>query len=115
MRRAQHDGVTAPIRIGTSGWEYDDWRGRFYPTDLSRDDQLRFYAERFDTVEVNATFYRMPTDKVVAGWAAAVPVRRGRGKSGLHRAGCWLTARRGDPTESATETYRRTGMMNDER
>lgn len=74
MRRAQHDGVTAPIRIGTSGWEYDDWRGRFYPTDLSRDRWLEFYAERFDTVELNASFYRLPGGETFAGWARRVPV-----------------------------------------
>jgi len=59
--------------VGTSGWNYPEWRGTFYPAGLAAGKMLPFYAERFSTVEVNATFYRMPTPKTVAGWAAAVP------------------------------------------
>jgi uncharacterized protein YecE (DUF72 family) len=61
------------VRVGTSGWNYTEWKGSFYPADLKPAAMLPYYAERFSTVEVNATFYRMPTSKVVAGWAAAVP------------------------------------------
>jgi uncharacterized protein YecE (DUF72 family) len=61
------------IRVGTSGYNYREWRGRFYPKTLRAADMLRFYAARFDTVEINATFYRTPTPAVVASWAAAVP------------------------------------------
>ena len=61
------------VRVGTSGWNYTEWKGSFYPDDLKPAAMLPYYAERFSTVEVNATFYRMPTPKVVAGWAAAVP------------------------------------------
>jgi uncharacterized protein YecE (DUF72 family) len=61
------------VRIGTSGWNYTEWRGSFYPTDLKPAGMLAYYAARFSTVEVNNTFYRMPTTKVVEGWAAAVP------------------------------------------
>ena len=62
------------IRIGCSGWNYDHWRnGVFYPPRLAARDWLRFYAERFDTVEVNATFYRLPREAMVERWVEAVP------------------------------------------
>ncbi len=61
------------IRIGTSGYNYAEWRDRFYPPKLPAPAMLRFYAERFSTVEINATFYRMPTPAVVAAWAAQTP------------------------------------------
>jgi uncharacterized protein YecE (DUF72 family) len=61
------------IRIGTSGYNYPEWKGRFYPADLPAAKMLAWYAGRFTTVEVNYTFYRMPTPKLVAGWAAQVP------------------------------------------
>ena len=61
------------IRVGTSGWNYPEWKGSFYPADMKPAAMLSYYAERFGTVEVNATFYRMPTAKAVAGWVAAVP------------------------------------------
>lgn len=61
------------ILIGTSGYNYPEWRGSFYPDDLPAAKMLPFYASRFDTVEINYTFYRMPTPKVVAGWCAQVP------------------------------------------
>ena len=60
------------IRVGTSGWNYPEWKGTFYPADTKPAAMLPYYAGRFGTVEVNATFYRMPTAKAVAGWAAAV-------------------------------------------
>ena len=63
------------VRIGTSGWNYTEWRGSFYPRDMKPAGMLAYYAARFSTVEVNNTFYRMPTAKVVQGWAAAVPAR----------------------------------------
>jgi uncharacterized protein YecE (DUF72 family) len=68
--------MTAPsprIHIGTSGWNYPEWKGSFYPKDMKPAGMLAYYAERFKTVEVNNTFYRMPTPKVVDGWAAGVP------------------------------------------
>jgi uncharacterized protein YecE (DUF72 family) len=61
------------IRVGTSGWNYTEWRGSFYPGDMKPAGMLGYYAQRFSTVEVNNTFYRMPTAKAVEGWAAAVP------------------------------------------
>lgn len=66
---------TAPCRfwIGTSGYSYPEWRGSFYPEKLAASKMLPFYAERFTTVEINATFYRAPTAKLLEGWAAQVP------------------------------------------
>ncbi|MBI3637833.1 MAG: DUF72 domain-containing protein [Candidatus Rokubacteria bacterium] len=61
------------IRVGTSGYNYPEWKGLFYPEDLPASKMLPYYAERFSTVEINASFYRMPTPKTVAGWAAATP------------------------------------------
>ena len=61
------------VRVGTSGWNYAEWKGSFYPDAMKSAAMLPYYAERFGTVEVNATFYRMPTPKTVAGWAAATP------------------------------------------
>jgi len=59
--------------IGTSGYNYPEWRGTFYPEKFPTAKMLAFYAERFDTVEVNYTFYRMPTEKLLAGWVAGTP------------------------------------------
>src|SRR5207248_2217819 len=61
------------LRIGTSGWQYRDWRDRFYPQRLAASRWLEYYATRFDTVEVNNTFYRLPAPKTFADWAARVP------------------------------------------
>jgi uncharacterized protein YecE (DUF72 family) len=61
------------ILVGTSGWSYKEWKGSFYPPKLPADEMLRFYASRFVTVEVNNSFYRMPTERVLMGWAEQVP------------------------------------------
>jgi uncharacterized protein YecE (DUF72 family) len=61
------------IRVGTSGYSYPEWKGNFYPSDLPASGMLRFYAERFSTVEINNTFYRMPAEKMLLGWSAQVP------------------------------------------
>ena len=61
------------IWIGTSGYNYPEWKGSFYPAELPAARMLPFYAARFPTVEINYTFYRMPTEKLVAGWAAQTP------------------------------------------
>ena len=63
-----------PVRIGLSGWNYAHWRnGVFYPPRLPARRWLDFYAERFDTVEVNATFYRLPRPDAVAHWVEQTP------------------------------------------
>lgn len=61
------------IRIGTSGWVYGDWRGRFYPGGLGQARWLAYYAQHFDTVELNATTYRLPKPEQVRRWCEAVP------------------------------------------
>ena len=61
------------IRIGTSGYNYPEWRGSFYPDKLPAAKMLPYYAERFGTVEINYTFYRMPNAKTIAGWDAQTP------------------------------------------
>ncbi len=61
------------IRVGCSGWSYDDWVGTFYPPGTPTARLLESYAERFDTVEVNATYYRIPSSSVVRGWAERTP------------------------------------------
>jgi uncharacterized protein YecE (DUF72 family) len=61
------------IRVGTSGFDYRDWRGSFYPRFIKPTDRLAFYAEHFDTVELNVTFYRMPAASAFRGWRDAVP------------------------------------------
>lgn len=65
--------MNARVRIGTSGYSYAEWKGNFYPEKMAAKDMLRFYAERFSTVEINNTFYRMPTEKLLSGWAEQVP------------------------------------------
>jgi uncharacterized protein YecE (DUF72 family) len=68
-------GPALSVHVGTSGYNYAEWKGSFYPADLPASRMLGYYAERFATVEINATFYRMPTAKILAGWAAGTPER----------------------------------------
>jgi uncharacterized protein YecE (DUF72 family) len=62
-----------PVLVGTSGYNYPEWRGSFYPEKFSTTKMLAYYAERFRTVEINYTFYRMPNEKLLSGWAAGTP------------------------------------------
>ncbi len=62
-----------PLHVGCSGFDYDDWDGVLYGSDVPRRRRLEAYAERFDTVEVNSSFYRLPARETVAGWADRVP------------------------------------------
>ena len=62
-----------PVHVGCSGWNYADWRGRFYPPGLPARRWLAHYATRFDTVEVNTTFYRLARPAAVAAWVAETP------------------------------------------
>ncbi len=59
--------------VGTSGYSYKEWKGSFYPADLPDKQMLRYYAERFGTVEINNTFYRMPGVAMLNKWASEVP------------------------------------------
>lgn len=61
------------LYVGTSGYSYKEWKGTFYPQDISDKEMLRFYGERFRTVEINNTFYRMPKPSVLEAWSAEVP------------------------------------------
>ena len=62
------------IWIGTSGYSYPQWRGSFYPDKFPTSKMLEYYSGRFSTVEINNTFYRMPSEKVLADWAQNTPV-----------------------------------------
>jgi uncharacterized protein YecE (DUF72 family) len=61
------------INVGTSGYSYKEWKGIFYPEKVSPKEMLRFYSGHFNTVEINNTFYRMPTEAILSGWADQVP------------------------------------------
>lgn len=61
------------LHVGTSGYGYKEWKGIFYPEKISPKEMLRFYGERLDAVEINYTFYHMPTERVLAPWATQVP------------------------------------------
>lgn len=61
------------ICIGTSGWYYEHWNEIFYPPDIKSDERLKFYAQHFDTVEINNTFYHLPKAKTILDWYSKVP------------------------------------------
>lgn len=61
------------LRVGTSGYNFPEWKGTFYPAKMPEAQMLAYYAERLRTVEINYTFYRMPSAKAVAGWDQATP------------------------------------------
>jgi len=65
--------VTPKLHLGTLGWSYPFWRGGFYPPKAKAADYLTFYASRFDTVEVDSTFYRVPTAETIRNWHAQTP------------------------------------------
>src|SRR5512132_3444353 len=64
---------TMQLLAGTSGYSYKEWLGHFYPEKLPASAMLRYYAERFPTVEINNTFYRMPAPDMLARWSQEVP------------------------------------------
>src|ERR1051326_4633268 len=63
------------LYVGTSGYSYKEWKAAFYPADLAEKQMLRYYGERFQTVEINNTFYRMPKESVLEAWSAEVPAQ----------------------------------------
>ena len=67
--------VRMAIWVGTSGYNYPEWKGSFYPEKLSSAKMLPYYAERLSTVEINYTYYRMPNAKTLEGWNEATPER----------------------------------------
>jgi uncharacterized protein YecE (DUF72 family) len=66
-----------PVRVGTCGWSYKEWSGVFYPEDTSPGEYLSHYAERYPVVEVDSTFYRSPSRKMVEGWRDRTPAAFG--------------------------------------
>ena len=65
--------LTPRYWVGTSGYNYNEWKGSFYPEKLSSKKMLPYYAERLSTVEINYTFYRMPTERLLQGWSDITP------------------------------------------
>ncbi len=61
------------VWVGTSGWSYDHWRSVFYPEELPTSERLRFYCQRFNTVEVNSSFYHLPLETTFRRWGEATP------------------------------------------
>jgi uncharacterized protein YecE (DUF72 family) len=66
-------GESMAVRIGASGWVYPHWKGLFFPEDLAQSEWLAIYARRFDTVEINNTFYHLPGDTTFDRWEERVP------------------------------------------
>ena len=62
-----------PLYVGTSGYSYKEWKGSFYPDKIAAKEMLRYYSERLSTVEINATFYRMPQPGMLENWKEQVP------------------------------------------
>lgn len=75
IRRAAASGEKRPpvLRVGCSGWQYRHWRGEFYPDVVPASRWLEYYASHFDTVEINNSFYRLPTAATFATWRERVP------------------------------------------
>lgn len=65
--------MSARILVGTSGWHYDHWKGPFYPQDIRGEDMLGFAAKQFSTVEVNNSFYHLPSKKMFRAWSKQTP------------------------------------------
>ena len=91
--------TTGEVRVGCSGWLYRDWRGLVYPAELTAKQWFPYYTTLFDTVELNTTFYRLPTPEAVESWAKLAPpgflYAMKLGQFGSHRmklrdAGSWL-------------------------
>jgi hypothetical protein len=67
----QPPGVPMELRLGTCGWSYPDWKGSFYPPGTK--DELAFYATQFDAVDIDSTFYHMPSGRTVDSWHRRTP------------------------------------------
>jgi uncharacterized protein YecE (DUF72 family) len=99
----------ARVRVGCSGWEYRHWRGSFYPRDLPQSRWLEHYAERFDTVELNGTFYRLPEATTFDSWRRRAP----SGFAYAVKASRYLThqKRLRDPTEPLDRLWTRAAHL----
>jgi uncharacterized protein YecE (DUF72 family) len=65
--------MSVKLHVGTSGYSYKEWKGSFYPKDMPAKGMLRYYGERFSTVEINGSFYKLPTAASVESWTKEVP------------------------------------------
>lgn len=101
----------APVRIGTSGWEYAHWRGDFYPAELPKRRWFEFYARHFDTVELNTSFYRLPRPEAFEGWRRRAP----EGFTFAVKASRYLThvKRLNEPTEPLERFWSRSRRLGD--
>src|SRR3984893_8234579 len=72
-RRVRRKVKRMALWVGTSGYNYPEWKGSFYPEKFPTTKMLPYYAERFSTVEINYTYYRMPNEKILAGWNRETP------------------------------------------
>ncbi len=72
-RTSRTEGSATRFFVGTSGYSYKEWKGGFYPAKLPAREMLSYYAQRFNTVEINSTFRRLPKPDVLASWAEQVP------------------------------------------
>ena len=97
--------------IGTSGWTYDHWAGRFYPEDLPTEQWLEYYADRFPAVEINNTFYQLPADKTLDTWRDTVP----RGFRFAVKASRYITHMKKlkDPRESIARFFAKAERLGD--
>jgi len=99
------------IRIGTSGWSYDHWKGSFYPENIAGGQMLGYYAGQFKTVEINYTFYRLPSIETIENWKAAVP----KGFRFAVKASRYITHRKklNDPAQSIKKFFDRIKKLDD--
>jgi len=65
--------LTSKYFVGTSGWHYEHWRGLYYPVELAKPKWLQFYSKQFNTVELNNSFYHLPTEKAFITWRESAP------------------------------------------
>ena len=101
--------INPNIRIGCSGWQYRHWRGDFYPAELAQTAWLGYYAQHFDTVEINNTFYRLPEAPTFSAWARRAP----RGFVYAVKASRYLTHMKKlkDPAEPLARFFSRAGRL----
>jgi uncharacterized protein YecE (DUF72 family) len=101
--------IENPARIGCSGWQYKHWRGNFYPDGLPQRAWFAHYASRFDTVEINNTFYRLPERPTFAAWKRQAP----RGFLYAVKASRFLTHMKKlkDPEEPLTRFFSRASAL----
>ena len=99
------------IHIGTSGWHYGHWVGPFYPVDMKPEEFLAHYANLFRTVEINATFYKLPEPETLARWRQGTP----RDFLFACKASRYTTHRKKlkDPKQSSARFFKRIAILGD--